>query len=168
MRRNPNLKSDLNGMHNREQKALAPYSMKRVFDGDDNSLLILILAMLICEPAISYTRSFDFTNSHTPPVPPLGVFMILGCGSDLIINIILTTMGFLPGHLHGFWVIYREYKREESARYRVREATAAMAPLDEADPETAPLPEMAFVNVDKETQTMGNASSDPAFHYRNQ
>lgn len=168
MRRNPNFKIDLKDMYNREQKAMAPYSMKRLFDEDDNSFLILIIAMLICQPAISRTTSFIFTDPQNPPVPPLGVFMIVGYGSDIVINIILTILGFLPGHLHGFWVIYREYKREETARDRARESTASGVPSDGADWETAPRPEMAFVKEDAETQTMGNACSNPTFHYRNQ
>ncbi|KAG8866741.1 plasma membrane proteolipid Pmp3, partial [Tulasnella sp. 331] len=39
--------------------------------------------------------------------PPLAAFMITGCGCDLLINICLTLLGFIPGHIHAFWLIYR-------------------------------------------------------------
>ncbi|ORX33706.1 hypothetical protein BD324DRAFT_654001 [Kockovaella imperatae] len=29
--------------------------------------------------------------------PPLGVFLERGCGADLLINILLTILGFIPG-----------------------------------------------------------------------
>lgn len=31
------------------------------------------------------------------PVPPVGVAMIAGCGADLLINICLTLLGYVPG-----------------------------------------------------------------------
>ncbi|KAF8468173.1 hypothetical protein BDZ91DRAFT_656409, partial [Kalaharituber pfeilii] len=37
-------------------------------------------------------------------VPPLGVISIAGCGGDLVINIILTSLGYLPGVLHALYV----------------------------------------------------------------
>ncbi|RMB62846.1 YqaE/Pmp3 family membrane protein [Dokdonia sinensis] len=36
--------------------------------------------------------------------PPLGVAVEKGAGKDLIINIILTILGFIPGVIHAFWV----------------------------------------------------------------
>ena len=33
-------------------------------------------------------------------LPPLGVLMHNGCGKDLIINILLTLLGYLPGIIH--------------------------------------------------------------------
>lgn len=39
-------------------------------------------------------------------LPPLGVFLGKGAGSDLIINIVLTLLGWLPGVLHGIYVNY--------------------------------------------------------------
>ncbi|CAN8098022.1 unnamed protein product [Discula destructiva] len=43
-------------------------------------------------------------------LPPLGVFFKRGCGADLIINILLTILGWLPGVLHAWWVIGK-YKK---------------------------------------------------------
>ncbi|KAJ5863604.1 plasma membrane proteolipid 3 [Penicillium soppii] len=33
-------------------------------------------------------------------LPPLGVFLERGCGADLLINICLTILGYLPGIIH--------------------------------------------------------------------
>ncbi|MDZ8030525.1 MAG: YqaE/Pmp3 family membrane protein [Nostoc sp. DedQUE08] len=38
-------------------------------------------------------------------VPPLGVFLTVGVGPTLIINILLTVLGWLPGSIHAIWVI---------------------------------------------------------------
>ncbi len=37
-------------------------------------------------------------------LPPLGVALAKGAGKDLIINIILTLLGWLPGVIHAFYV----------------------------------------------------------------
>ncbi|KAG6359613.1 hypothetical protein INS49_013135 [Diaporthe citri] len=33
-------------------------------------------------------------------LPPLGVFFERGCGADLLINILLTILGYIPGIIH--------------------------------------------------------------------
>ncbi|WP_341524677.1 YqaE/Pmp3 family membrane protein [Nostoc sp. UHCC 0302] len=38
-------------------------------------------------------------------VPPLGVFLSVGVGPTLIINVLLTLLGWLPGSIHAIWVI---------------------------------------------------------------
>ena len=38
-------------------------------------------------------------------LPPLGVFMQVGIGKHFWINIILTILGYIPGIVHGIWVI---------------------------------------------------------------
>ncbi|KAF9090857.1 plasma membrane proteolipid Pmp3 [Mortierella sp. GBA35] len=40
-------------------------------------------------------------------LPPLGVFLERGCGSDLFINILLTILGFIPGIIHAFYIILK-------------------------------------------------------------
>ncbi|KAH8917050.1 UPF0057-domain-containing protein [Atractiella rhizophila] len=45
--------------------------------------------------------------------PPAAVFFISGCSCDLLINICLTLLGYIPGHLHGFWLIYKKIRAEE-------------------------------------------------------
>ncbi|KAI9286570.1 hypothetical protein BC943DRAFT_225707 [Umbelopsis sp. AD052] len=50
--------------------------------------------------------------------PPAAVAMITGCGPDLCINICLTILGYLPGHVHAFWIIWCKYDAQERAGYR--------------------------------------------------
>ncbi|KXN81567.1 Plasma membrane proteolipid 3 [Leucoagaricus sp. SymC.cos] len=45
--------------------------------------------------------------------PPAAAFIITGCGCDLLINILLTILGYLPGHIHAFWLIYKKMQAEE-------------------------------------------------------
>ncbi len=44
-------------------------------------------------------------------LPPLGVFMTVGVGPTLLINVVLTLLGWLPGSIHALWVIV---KRQEA------------------------------------------------------
>lgn len=37
--------------------------------------------------------------------PPLGVFLATGCSCDLLINILLTCLGYIPGMIHALYVI---------------------------------------------------------------
>jgi len=46
--------------------------------------------------------------------PPAAAGFITGCSCDLLINIILTCLGYIPGHIHAFWLIYRKMKAEET------------------------------------------------------
>lgn len=48
-------------------------------------------------------------------IPPIGVLMVAGCGADFFINILLTLLGYLPGHIHAFYIEYVYYKRREDA-----------------------------------------------------
>lgn len=48
-------------------------------------------------------------------LPPVGVYVVAGCGADLLINVALTILGFLPGHIHAFYVIYVYYNKKEQA-----------------------------------------------------
>ncbi|KAL2073416.1 hypothetical protein VTL71DRAFT_10740 [Oculimacula yallundae] len=36
-------------------------------------------------------------------LPPLGVFLERGCGADLLINILLTILGYIPGIIHALY-----------------------------------------------------------------
>ncbi|KAJ7598715.1 hypothetical protein C8J56DRAFT_914762 [Mycena floridula] len=45
--------------------------------------------------------------------PPAAAAFITGCSCDLLINICLTLLGYIPGHIHAFWLIYRKMKAEE-------------------------------------------------------
>ncbi|KIM51702.1 hypothetical protein SCLCIDRAFT_1224267 [Scleroderma citrinum Foug A] len=46
--------------------------------------------------------------------PPAAVAFLSGCSCDLFINILLTILGYIPGHIHAFWLIYKRSKAEES------------------------------------------------------
>ncbi|KAL2863308.1 YqaE/Pmp3 family membrane protein [Aspergillus lucknowensis] len=46
--------------------------------------------------------------------PPLGVFLISGCSVDFLINILLTILGYLPGHIHAFYLEYVYYQNREA------------------------------------------------------
>ncbi|KAJ9151555.1 hypothetical protein NKR19_g4819 [Coniochaeta hoffmannii] len=49
-------------------------------------------------------------------LPPLGVYAVAGCGIDMFINICLTILGYVPGHVHAFYLEYVYYDRREQAR----------------------------------------------------
>ncbi|KAH6655241.1 hypothetical protein BKA67DRAFT_657190 [Truncatella angustata] len=49
-------------------------------------------------------------------LPPVGVWAVAGCGADLFINICLTLLGYIPGHIHAFYIEYVYYDRREQAR----------------------------------------------------
>ncbi|VUC19924.1 unnamed protein product [Clonostachys rosea] len=49
--------------------------------------------------------------------PPLGVFLIAGCGADLLINICLTLLGYIPGHIHAFYLLFVYYDRREQMHH---------------------------------------------------
>ncbi len=38
-------------------------------------------------------------------IPPLGIFLTYGVGQTLIINILLTLLGWVPGSIHALWAI---------------------------------------------------------------
>ncbi|KAJ8654114.1 plasma membrane proteolipid 3 [Lichtheimia ornata] len=40
-------------------------------------------------------------------LPPLGVFAEKGCGVDLLINVGLTILGWIPGVIHAFYIILK-------------------------------------------------------------
>jgi uncharacterized membrane protein YqaE (UPF0057 family) len=48
-------------------------------------------------------------------VPPVGVFMTVGVGATLLINILLTLLGWLPGSIHALWVIVKHEEQVNRA-----------------------------------------------------
>lgn len=40
-------------------------------------------------------------------IPPLGVFLQEGIGTQFWINVLLTLMGYIPGLVHAVWIIAR-------------------------------------------------------------
>ncbi|KAH6904298.1 hypothetical protein BKA70DRAFT_1193562 [Coprinopsis sp. MPI-PUGE-AT-0042] len=45
--------------------------------------------------------------------PPAAAAIITGCSCDLLISICLTLLGYFPGHIHAFWLIYKKMQAEE-------------------------------------------------------
>ncbi|KAL2003349.1 hypothetical protein VTN02DRAFT_4169 [Thermoascus thermophilus] len=59
-------------------------------------------------------------------LPPVGVFIISGCSVDFFINLLLTILGYFPGHVHAFYLEYVFYsRRSQTAEGR---ATSRKAP----------------------------------------
>ena len=44
-------------------------------------------------------------------IPPLGVYLTVGISSALVINILLTILGWLPGSIHAVWIISKQAER---------------------------------------------------------
>ncbi|KAF3479525.1 uncharacterized protein GIQ15_06501 [Arthroderma uncinatum] len=49
-------------------------------------------------------------------LPPAGVFFIGGCSADLLINILLTVLGYFPGHIHAFYCLWVYYEAKGKGR----------------------------------------------------
>ena len=41
-------------------------------------------------------------------VPPLGVFLTVGISTALVINILLTLLGWIPGIIHALWIFSKQ------------------------------------------------------------
>jgi uncharacterized membrane protein YqaE (UPF0057 family) len=41
-------------------------------------------------------------------LPPLGVFLQTGISTQLLINVFLTLLGYIPGIIHAVWIIAKE------------------------------------------------------------
>jgi uncharacterized membrane protein YqaE (UPF0057 family) len=41
-------------------------------------------------------------------IPPLGVFLQTGISTQLLINVFLTLLGYIPGIVHAIWIIAKE------------------------------------------------------------
>ncbi|MCC4833304.1 YqaE/Pmp3 family membrane protein [Shewanella sp. 1_MG-2023] len=54
---------------------------------DTNKLLLIVIAILL---------------------PPVAVFLKKGMGKDLLINIILCLLFFVPGLIHAIWVVIQD------------------------------------------------------------
>lgn len=52
----------------------------------DNKIVLIILAILL---------------------PPIAVFLKCGAGKDLVINVVLCLLFYLPGVVHAVWVVTR-------------------------------------------------------------
>lgn len=41
-------------------------------------------------------------------LPPLGVFLQTGISTQLLINVFLTLLGYIPGIIHAVWIIAKQ------------------------------------------------------------
>ncbi|KAJ3006982.1 hypothetical protein HKX48_009371 [Thoreauomyces humboldtii] len=62
---------------------------------------------------MGFDASALFLVLITIVAPPVGVFMVSGCGPDLAINCLLCLLAYIPGHLHAFWLEWKYYERKE-------------------------------------------------------
>jgi uncharacterized membrane protein YqaE (UPF0057 family) len=53
-------------------------------------------------------------------LPPVGIFLTYGVGQTLVINILLTLLGWVPGSIHALWATS---KRDEAIALEQRETT---------------------------------------------
>ena len=45
-------------------------------------------------------------------IPPAAVFLTFGFSSTLLINVLLTLLGWLPGSIHAVWAIVKHEEKE--------------------------------------------------------
>lgn len=48
-------------------------------------------------------------------LPPVGVFLTVGVSTALIINILLTIAGVLPGIIHAVWIYSKQAEKNANA-----------------------------------------------------
>lgn len=48
-------------------------------------------------------------------IPPVGVFLTYGLSTTLLISIVLTFLGWIPGSIHGVWAIAKHYENADRA-----------------------------------------------------
>ena len=89
-----------------------------------NAILLVIITVFrtlraSLSPSPSPNPNPNSNPTHTAnssiTVPPVGVFLIKGCGADVLINICLTILGYFPGHIHAFYLEYQYYHRKDQA-----------------------------------------------------
>lgn len=44
-------------------------------------------------------------------LPPLSVFLTMGISQALVINILLTLLGLLPGSIHALWLVSKQAEK---------------------------------------------------------
>lgn len=70
--------------------------------------LVLVVVDMYSMPQKRKVKRFDFYNVFLfilgTIFPPLAVAARFGAGKDLIINTVLTICGYIPGHVHNFYI----------------------------------------------------------------
>lgn len=49
-------------------------------------------------------------------IPPVGVFLTYGLSTTLVINILLTVLGWIPGSIHAVWAIVKHDEKMAADR----------------------------------------------------
>jgi uncharacterized membrane protein YqaE (UPF0057 family) len=49
-------------------------------------------------------------------IPPVGVFLTYGLSTTLVINILLTLLGWIPGSIHAVWAIVKHDEKMAADR----------------------------------------------------
>jgi uncharacterized membrane protein YqaE (UPF0057 family) len=44
-------------------------------------------------------------------IPPLGIFLTYGISSTLLISVVLTFLGWIPGSIHAVWAISKHQEQ---------------------------------------------------------
>lgn len=50
-------------------------------------------------------------------LPPVGIFLTFGVGPTLLINILLTLLGWVPGSIHAVWAIAKHEEKLNEGTY---------------------------------------------------
>lgn len=79
------------------------------------SAILLVIIAIFRKSSSTILHGCSRTDMHTT-VPPVAVYIVAGCGADLLINIALTILGYFPGHIHAFYLLYVYYNRKEQAQ----------------------------------------------------
>jgi uncharacterized membrane protein YqaE (UPF0057 family) len=53
-------------------------------------------------------------------LPPVGVFLTYGVSTTLIINVLLTLLGYVPGMIHAVWAIQKHFEKTEQEQSSVQ------------------------------------------------
>lgn len=48
-------------------------------------------------------------------IPPLGIFLTFGLSTTLLINVLLTLLGWVPGSIHAVWAIVKHEEKAAAA-----------------------------------------------------
>lgn len=48
-------------------------------------------------------------------VPPVGIFLTYGLSTTLLINVLLTLLGWVPGSIHAVWAIVKHEEKAAAA-----------------------------------------------------
>ncbi|CAG8723616.1 11877_t:CDS:2, partial [Ambispora leptoticha] len=65
-------------------------------------------------------------------LPPVAVLIATGCSADFCINIGLTLLGYIPGHIHAFYVLYKKSEQREILARRRAVLTSPSMPVSGA------------------------------------